>query len=136
MSEEPKPLLSIGDDGIKMNLKKGDSIKINATKSFMKGVEQNVAGGNLEHRATEELTQINNKMEASDGGKILNEVEGGKLFQKDNTMRATKKGTIVNRVTGKVKIAVWILAVTATVGFLADVVSLYLFGVHIWSKII
>lgn len=136
MSEETKPLLSIGDDGIKMNLKKGDSITINATKSFMKGVEQNVAGGNLEHRATEELTQIDNKMEASNGGKILNEVEGGKLFQKDNIMRVTEKGTIVNRVTGKVKVAVWILAVTATVGLLADVVSLYLFGVHIWSKII
>ena len=136
MSDETKPLLSIGDDGIKMNLKKGDSIKINATKSFMKGVEQNVAGGNLEHRATEELTQINNKMEASNGGKILNEVEGGKLFQKDNTMRTTEKGTIVNRVTGKIKIAVWILVVTTVVGILADFTSLYLFGVHIWSKIL
>ena len=135
MSEETKPLLLIGDDVIKMNLEKGDSIKINATKSFMRNVEQNVTGGNLENRATEELTQINNKMDASVGGIILN--DGEKLFQKDNTMRATKKGTIINRgVGGKIKFTACILAVTATVGFLADAVSLYLFGLHIWSKII
>lgn len=130
MSEE-KPLLSIGDDGIKINLKKGDSIKTNADKMFMQGVEQNVAGGTLEHRATEDLTQIGNKMEASDGGKILNEVQGGTLNQRDNQMKASKDGTIVNRVSKKIGIAGWIIAI----GFLADMASLYFFGVHIWSKV-
>lgn len=130
MNEE-KPLLSIGDDGIKINLKKGDTIKTNADKTFMRGVEQNVEGGTLEHRATEDLTQISNKMEASDGGKILNEVEGGTLNQRDNQMKASKDGIIVNRVSKKIRIASWIIVI----GFLADMASLYFFGVHIWSKV-
>lgn len=131
MRDEKKPLLSIGDDGIKINLKKGDAIKTNADKTFMRGVEQNVEGGTLEHRATESLTQIENKMEASDGGRILNQVEGGTLYQRDNQMKAGKGGTIVNRVSKKVGIAGWIIVF----GFLADMASLYFFGVHIWSKI-
>lgn len=136
MNDETKPLLSIGNDGIKMNLKKGDSIKINATKSFMKGVEQNVDGGKIEHRATEELTQLNNKMETSEGGRILNEVEGGKLTQENNVMRVTDKGVIINRVRKETKTITWIFVVTAIVGILADIASLYLFGEHIWSKIL
>jgi len=130
MSEE-KPLLSIGDDGIKINLKKGDSIKTNADKIFMRGVEQNVAGGTLEHRATKNLTQIANKMEASDGGQILNEVEGGTLSQRDNQMKASKDGVIINRVSKRIRIATGIVVI----GFLADMASLYFFGVHIWSKV-
>ena len=47
MPDKEKPLLSIGDDGIKINLKKGDSIKTNANEIFMRGVEQNVVGGTL-----------------------------------------------------------------------------------------
>ncbi len=130
MNEE-KPLLSIGDDGIKINLKKGDTIKTNADKTFMRGVEQNVEGGRLEHHATEDLTQIGNKMEASDGGRILNEVEGGTLNQRDNQMKVSKDGIIVNKVSKKIRVTAWIV----TIGFLADMASLYFFGVHIWSKI-
>lgn len=130
MSEE-KPLLSIGDDGIKINLKKGDSIKTNADSIFMRGVEQNVVGGTLEHRVAENLTQIGNKMEASEGGKILNEVEGGTLNQRDNQMKASKDGIILNRVSKKIEIVTWIVVI----GFLADMTSLYFFGVHIWSKL-
>jgi len=116
---------------IRFNLKKGTSVKIKADKTFMRGVEQNVEGGTLEHRATENLTQIGNKMEASEGGKILNEVEGGTLYQQDNQMKADKDGTIVNRVSKKIRIAGWIIVI----GFLADMASLYFFGVHIWTKI-
>lgn len=129
MPDKEKPLLSIGDDGIKINLKKGDSIKTNADEVFMRGVEQNVVGGTLEHRATENLTQIGNKMEAIDGGQILNEVEGGILNQQGNQMKASKDGIIVNRVSKKIRIVTWIVVV----GFLADMTSLYSFGVHIWS---
>ncbi len=130
MNEE-KPLLSIGDDGIKINLKKGDAMKINADTIFMRGVEQNAHGGTLEHRATEDLTQIGNRMEATDGGKILNEVVGGTLNQRDNQMKAGKGGLIVNRVSKEIKIVGWIVAI----GFLADLASLYFFGEHIWSKV-
>jgi hypothetical protein len=125
--EEEKPLLSIGPDGIKFNLNKGSSIKTNSTKTFMKGVDQKVNGGVLEHRATEELTQIGNIMKASDGGKILNEVDGGNLNQQNNQMIAEKKGTITNKVIKKGQTAVWILLLTAIagiVGFWNDIVSL------------
>ena len=124
MSEE-KPLLSIGNDGIKINLKKGDSLKTNADKTFMRGVEQNVQGGVIEHRATEDLTQIGNKMEASGGGQILNEVVGGSLNQRDNQMKASKGGVITNRISKKIGIAVWIVATTMTIGFLADFFSFF-----------
>lgn len=134
MNEE-KPLLSIGNDGIEINLKKGNSIKTNASKTFMCNIKQNVDGGELEHRATEELTQIGNTMEASKGGKIINEVEGGKLNQINNRMKSDKKSVIVNRVSKKIGIAIWIVAATTVIGFLADFASLYVFGVHIWNKI-
>jgi len=127
MNDEEKPLLSIGDDGIKINLRKGDTLK-----TFMRSVEQTVVGGTLEHHATEDLTQIGNKMEASDGGKILNEVHGGTLNQRDNQMKAHKDGTVVNRVSKKVGIAGRVIVI----GFLADMASLYFFGVHVWSKIL
>ena len=125
--EEEKPLLSIGPDGIKFNLNKDTSAKTNSTKTFMKGVEQNVNGGILEHRATEELTQIDNIMKASEGGKILNEADGGNLNQQNNQMIAEKEGTITNRINKKGKTAVWILLFTAIagiVGFWNDIVSL------------
>lgn len=115
-------------NSIKFNPRKGDSIKINATKSFMRGVEQDVAGGTIEHCATEELTQIDNTMEASDGGTILNEVEGGKLNQQGNQMKATKKGVITNKVSPKVRTAMWIVligGVVGAIGFLADSTSLF-----------
>ncbi|MCX6789343.1 MAG: hypothetical protein NTZ42_01910 [Candidatus Gribaldobacteria bacterium] len=127
MSEE-KPLLSIGDDGIKINLKKGDSFKTNANKIFMQDVKQNVKGGTLDNHATEDLTQIGNMMEASDGGKILNEVVGGTLTQRDNQMKAGKDGLIINRVSKKIKTAIWIILISSlvgTIGFLADITSLY-----------
>ena len=131
MNEE-KPLLSIGDDGIKINLKKGDTLKTNADKTFMRGVDQNVQGGILEHRATEDLTQIGNKMEASDDGQILNEVVGGKLNQRDNQMKVSKGGTITNRVSKEIKIGAFVFVV---ISFLADLASLYFFGEHIWNKL-
>lgn len=131
MPDKEKPLLSIGDDGIKINLKKGDSIKTNANEIFMRGVEQNVVGGTLEHRVTENLTQIGNKMEATDGGQILNEVEGGTLNQWGNQMKASRDGIIVNRVSKKIRVVTWIIIVS----FFADMASLYFFGIHLWSKV-
>lgn len=134
MNEE-KPILSIRDNGIEINLKKGSSIKTNSSKTFMRGIKQYVDGGELEHRATEELTQIDNTMEATKGGKIINEVEGGKLNQRNNKMKADGKGVIVNRFSKKVGVALWIVATTTVIGFLVDFTSLYLFGVHVWDKI-
>ena len=121
MSEE-KPLRSI-----RINLKKGTAIKINAGQIFERGVEQNVKGGTLEHRATEDLTQIGNTMEASDGGQILNEVKGGKLNQRDNEMKAGKGGVIINKGSSKAKTALLIILIsiiTGIVGFWSDITSL------------
>ena len=125
--EEEKPLLSIGPDGIKFNVDKDATVRTNSTKTFMKGVAQNVNGGVIEHRATEELTQIGNIMEASDGGKILNEVEGGKINQQNNQMVTKKEGTIINRVLNNKKPAVWILllsTIPVILGFWNDISSL------------
>lgn len=127
---EEKPLFSISDtDGIEINLKKGDSIKTNSTQTFMQGVKQNVEGGLLEHHATEELTQVGNTMEATKGGKIIN--EGGKVTQIDNKMRTNEKGIIVNKVYKKIGITIGIITI---LGVLADITSLYLFGVNLWGK--
>jgi|GEM_PF-2316428 len=84
-------------DGIYFNLKQGDAVEINGEKIIMRGVEQNVDGGKLTHRATMELTQIANTMIASDGGKILNEVSSGKLVQTGNQIRATSTGEILTK---------------------------------------
>jgi len=122
-----KPLLSIGDDGIKINLGKGDLIETNASKIFMQGVEQNVKGGTLQHRALEELTQISNTMEASEGGQILNVVEDGQINQVDNKMTAVTDGIILNKVSKKAKAVLLIIlvgAITGIVGFWSDILSL------------
>jgi|GEM_PF-4247006 len=126
-----KPLLSIGNNGIEINLKAGSSIKMNADKIFMKGVKQNIEGGILEQHATNSLTQIDNKMEAGNGGKILNEVTNGTLNQLGNQMNANSGSTIINKVSGKVKTALWVIVI----GFLADIASLYFLGKHVWSII-
>ncbi len=108
---EEKPLFSISDtDGIEINLKKGDSIETNSTKTFMQGVKQNVEGGSLEHHATEELTQIGNTMEATKGGKIIN--EGGKITQIDNKMKADEEGVIINRTYKNIGITIGIIIIT------------------------
>jgi len=109
---------------IKFNVGKDSSIKINSDKTFMKDVEQNVNGGTIEHRATEELTQIGNTMQASDGGKILNEVDGGKLNQQDNQMTAERGGTIINKVIKNGKTMGWFLLFAAIIGFWNDIQSL------------
>ncbi|MEK7638077.1 MAG: hypothetical protein AAB375_01465 [Patescibacteria group bacterium] len=131
MNDKTEPLLSIGDDGIRMNLKRGDSIKINATKCFMRDVEETVDGGNLEHRATEKLVQSNNIMKASEGGQILNEAENGGLIQEKNIMQATRGGVITNRARRKMRI----ISLTIAIPLLADIASLLLFGEHIWNKL-
>ncbi len=95
---EEKPLLLIGDNGIEINLKEGDLINTNSSQTFMKGVKQNVDGGVLEHHALEELVQIGNTSEVANGGKITNEVGGGRLIQIDNKMKANRGGAILNRV--------------------------------------
>lgn len=129
MSDE-KPLLSISDEGIEINLKKGNSIRTHATNTSMRGVKQNVDGGVLEHRATEKLIQIDNTMRATKGGKILNEVTEGELDQRGNRMEADEKGEITNRVASRIrikKLAVWVLlfsGVVTAVGLLSDSISL------------
>ena len=65
----------------------------------------------------------------------MNEVESGKLNQKNNKIQVTGKGKIVNRVTKKIKTVTLISVVILVVGFLADFTSLYLFGEHIWIKL-
>lgn len=119
-------------DSIKFNLGKGDSLKINSTKTFMKGVEQNANGGKIEHHATEELTQIGNSMEAKNDGQIINEVEGGALNQIDNKMKVDDGGKIINKVSKKdIKLPIILILL----GVFADMTSLYFFGLHFWEKI-
>jgi hypothetical protein len=127
---EEKPLFSISDtDGIEINLKKGDSIRIHSSQTFMQGVKQNVQGGLLEHHANEELTQVGNVMEATKGGKIVN--QGGKVTQINNKMRAGEKGVIINRTYKNIGIAIGVITI---LGVLADLSSLYMFGVNLWGK--
>ncbi|MFA6077325.1 MAG: hypothetical protein WC735_04615 [Candidatus Paceibacterota bacterium] len=131
-NDEQKPLLYIGPDGIKMNVNKDSSIETNSTKTFMKNVEQNVNGGKIKHYATEELTQICNKMEAKADGQIINEVGEGSLKQIGNSMKAEEGGKIINRIIKKdLKLPLLIL----TIGILADLTSLYFFGEHILEKL-
>lgn len=94
--KDKKPILSITNKGIEMNLGKGDSLTTHAERTFMQGVKQNVVGGELGHFATNELTQISNTMEATDEGRITNEVREGRLNQLNNQMRASAGGTIEN----------------------------------------
>lgn len=96
--DEEKPLMSIGDNGIEVNLKSGNSLKTDAEKIFMQGIKQNVAGGQLEHKAEKQLIQTGNTMKVSDGGKIINEVANGILTQTDNTMEVDEKSTIINKI--------------------------------------
>jgi hypothetical protein len=97
MNDE-KPLLSVEDSGIEINLKKGDSIKTNADKTLMQGVKQNIEGGELEHRAEKELIQTGNQIKVTDGGKIINEVQNGTLKQTDNSIEVDGGGTIINKI--------------------------------------
>ncbi|MFA6273646.1 MAG: hypothetical protein WC662_00615 [Candidatus Paceibacterota bacterium] len=90
MNEKEKPIFSIGDNGIEMNPKKGDSIITNADKIFMQNVKQNVDGGTIEHNATQNLTQIGNTMNAFNGGKIINKVESKEDSLKKNNSVVTK----------------------------------------------
>ncbi len=114
---------------IKFRAGSGDSIKIKATKIKMQGVEQVADGGNIEQCATQQLTQISNTMEASDGGQILNEVEGGDINQVDNKMKATTGGGIINRISknsGTITLFILFASTTvAVIGFWSDIVSLF-----------
>ena len=83
----------------------------------------------LEHRVTENLTQIGNKMEATDGGQILNEVEGGTLNQWGNQMKASRDGIIVNRVSKKIRVVTWIIIVSFLRIWLHYIFSESIFGV-------
>ncbi|MFA6397489.1 MAG: hypothetical protein WDK96_01415 [Candidatus Paceibacterota bacterium] len=80
--EEEKPIFSIGDKGIEMNPRKGDSIITNGDKIFMQNTKQNVDGGIIKHSATQNLTQIGNTMNAFNGGKIINKIETDKIENK------------------------------------------------------
>lgn len=96
--DDQKPLLSIGDDGIEINLKEGDSIETHAESVSVQGAKQDVAGGRLEIEATKELTQTGNTMKVTGKGKIINEVTSGSLKQTDNTMEVDEEGTIINKI--------------------------------------
>lgn len=114
---------------IKLRAGSGDSIKINATKIKMQGVEEVADGGDIEHHATQQLTQVNNTMEASDSGQILNEVKGGNINQVSNKMKATKGGSIINTIpknTETIALLVLLASATATViGLWSDITSLF-----------
>ncbi len=118
-------------NSIKFNLKEGDSIEINSTETFMRGIEQNINGGKIGTYATEKLTQINNKMEAKSGGQIINEVVHGELKQINNDMKSESEGKIINRVA---KENFKKLSIIFAVGIFADLTSLYFFSLHIWEK--
>lgn len=97
MSDE-KPLLSIGDDGIKINLVEGQLIETNGDKTFMRGVEYNIYGGKIEHHTEKELIQTGNTIRLTKGGKMLNEVKDGKLTQTDNIIEmADENSTLINK---------------------------------------
>ena len=97
MSDQ-KPLLSIGDNGIEINLRKGDSIKTNGDKTLIQGVKQNIEGGKLEHHAEKELIQSSNQIKVTNGGKIINEVQNGILKQTDNFIEVDGESEIINKI--------------------------------------
>jgi hypothetical protein len=95
---DQKPLLSIGDSGIEINLKEGDFIKTSADVTSMHGTMQNIEGGHLEHRATKELIQTGNTIKVTGKGEIINEVIDGNLKQTDNTIEVDDESMIVNKI--------------------------------------
>ena len=97
MSDD-KPIFSITDKDIEINLTKDTSFATNSDKTFMQGVKQNVQGGQLEHKAEKELIQVGNTMKETEGGKILNEVANGSLKQTDNLMEVDGESTIINKI--------------------------------------
>lgn len=83
---------------IKINLKNGDLIEINADRVLVREVNQNITGGQLKYHTTEELLQLGNKIKVTEGGKIVNNVISGKLTQTDNIMEIDEESVISNKI--------------------------------------
>jgi hypothetical protein len=93
---EDKPLLSISDtEGIKIHVKKGDSITTMADSTFMKGIAQTSVGGTISHTANN-LTQIGGSQRSENGGSIKNKSQGGNLYQEGVQQTAADGGRISN----------------------------------------
>ena len=82
---------------IEINTPQGGEVITNASKIHMENVDQVSIGGSIEHNAGD-LTQIGGSQTAINGGRIINRVEGGTLYQRDIHRFAANNGEVINEV--------------------------------------